>query len=348
MIYDVTLSDPYSAATLFGGVTNETTNRNATTHSSLHTVKAINDPNVATKQCVPTSVFALNGPTSYAKLVTGEPSRKSVNFHTLLAPEGNGVAYFVVDDYVKNSWSKYGLVKSMLNSSNGLFFFKFSYKDGMDAMLENGPWFIRNTPFILKMWNSDDYEWKPSGCLSDKVFGYVLDECPKKIVLNMLKNLKNPRQAIRGVPIGPKVGFKPTKQIHRLVSHKNGVSTTCKKKQVEVSRQEASNLNPFHVLNSIENDDDLERIDKSKIQTIEGKLFLVDDERKPLPKVVSKVNVDCDSEVEEVFLEQWRLTKWDDDYDSYNDDMYDSHDISDNLQVICDDFDIMVRGRKKK
>ncbi|GKC27861.1 hypothetical protein Tco_1035155, partial [Tanacetum coccineum] len=33
---------------------------------------------------------SLSGPTSYAKLVTGEPSRKSVNFRTLLAPAGNG------------------------------------------------------------------------------------------------------------------------------------------------------------------------------------------------------------------------------------------------------------------
>ncbi|GKG18341.1 reverse transcriptase domain-containing protein, partial [Tanacetum coccineum] len=41
----------------------------------------------------------------------------------------------------------------MLNSSNGLIFFKFSSKDGMDAMLENGPLFIRNNPFILKKWD---------------------------------------------------------------------------------------------------------------------------------------------------------------------------------------------------
>nr|GEV17824.1 putative reverse transcriptase domain-containing protein [Tanacetum cinerariifolium] len=31
------------------------------------------------------------------------------------------------------------------------------------------------------------------------VFGHVLDECPKKIVSDVMKNMKNPRQAIRGV-----------------------------------------------------------------------------------------------------------------------------------------------------
>nr|GEW04801.1 hypothetical protein [Tanacetum cinerariifolium] len=116
---------------------------------------------------------------SFSKLVTGEPNRKSANFHTLLWQIDNEVhvavlvefvsaisesfdylvygfflgkriAYHVVKYYVKNVWSKYALVKSMLNSANGLFFFKFSYRDEMDAMLENGPWVICNTPPISK------------------------------------------------------------------------------------------------------------------------------------------------------------------------------------------------------
>ncbi|GKB39614.1 zinc finger, CCHC-type containing protein [Tanacetum coccineum] len=37
-----------------------------------------------------------------------------------------------------------------------------------------------------------------------------------------------------------------------------------------------------------------------------------------------------------------------DDYDPYDDDMYENHDLSVHLQAICDDLDIMVRGRKKK
>ncbi|GJX77026.1 putative reverse transcriptase domain-containing protein [Tanacetum coccineum] len=35
-------------------------------------------------------------------------------------------------------------------NSKILFYFKFSSKDGMDSMLENGPWLIRNAPLILK------------------------------------------------------------------------------------------------------------------------------------------------------------------------------------------------------
>ncbi|GKB54913.1 reverse transcriptase domain-containing protein [Tanacetum coccineum] len=78
--------------------------------------------------------------TSYANLFTSESSRKSVNFRTLITQEHLG---------------KYGLVKSMLNSSTGLFFFQFSSMDGLDSLLENGPWFISNNSLILKKWNSD-------------------------------------------------------------------------------------------------------------------------------------------------------------------------------------------------
>nr|GEV96759.1 hypothetical protein [Tanacetum cinerariifolium] len=68
---------------------------------------------------------------------------------------GKWVAYPVIANYVRNTWRKYGLVKSMLNSSTGLFSFQFSSMDGLNAMLENGPWFICNHPLNLKMWNPD-------------------------------------------------------------------------------------------------------------------------------------------------------------------------------------------------
>ncbi|GKE35054.1 hypothetical protein Tco_1454376 [Tanacetum coccineum] len=49
------------------------------------------------------------------------------------------------------------------------------------------------------------------------------------------------------------------------------------------------------------------------------------------------------------FLEQWRDSYPDnDDYDPYDDDMYENHDLSEHLQSICDDLDITVRDRKKK
>ncbi|GJS55009.1 retrovirus-related pol polyprotein from transposon TNT 1-94 [Tanacetum coccineum] len=53
----------------------------------------------------------------------------------------------------KSTQGKFGLVKSMLNSSIRLFSFQFSSTEGLNSMLKNGPWFIRNHPHILRKWN---------------------------------------------------------------------------------------------------------------------------------------------------------------------------------------------------
>ncbi|GKE51252.1 hypothetical protein Tco_1486408 [Tanacetum coccineum] len=68
---------------------------------------------------------------------------------------GMQVAYPVVANYVRNTWGKYGLVLSMFSSSTKLFSFQFSSMDSLDAMLENGRWFIRNNPLILRKWHPD-------------------------------------------------------------------------------------------------------------------------------------------------------------------------------------------------
>ncbi|GJX41056.1 zinc knuckle CX2CX4HX4C containing protein [Tanacetum coccineum] len=90
-----------------------------------------------------------------------------------------------------------------------------------------------------------EYEWKPPRCLSCKVFRHVLNECPKKIVSDVVKILNNPRQATRGVPIGPKVSFKSTKQIYKLVSNKNGASTSGKKSKNGSSLTRDDDGNPL-------------------------------------------------------------------------------------------------------
>nr|GEY62342.1 hypothetical protein [Tanacetum cinerariifolium] len=66
------------------------------------------------------------------------------------------VAYPIVANYVRNTWGKYEIIHSMFSSSTGLFSFQFSSMDGLDAMLENGPWFIRNNSLILKKWIPDE------------------------------------------------------------------------------------------------------------------------------------------------------------------------------------------------
>ncbi|GJX04148.1 RNA-directed DNA polymerase, eukaryota, reverse transcriptase zinc-binding domain protein, partial [Tanacetum coccineum] len=159
----------------------------------------------------------------------GDASRKSMNFCTLITSTRNGA------DVVVTLESIQGLANGLLNR------LMFSSKDGLDAMLENGPWFIRINPLILKKWDPDVNLLKEDvsnvlvwvklhsvpmmvfsedglsaiatklgtplmidSCSSCKVFGHVLNERPKKIVPNVVKNLNNSRQAVRGVPVGPK------------------------------------------------------------------------------------------------------------------------------------------------
>ncbi|GJW29831.1 hypothetical protein Tco_0046706 [Tanacetum coccineum] len=228
----------------------------------------------------------------------------------ILQMKGKRVAYPVVDNYVKNTLSKYGLVKSMLNPSNMLFFFKFSSKDGMDAMLENGPWGrssyaramielrdnieLKDTIFVAmpKLVGEGfymctirvEYVWKPPKHLSCKVFGYVLDECPKKIISDAMKNLKNPRQATRGVQVGP-----------------NGANTSGKKKQAEMPSKEAIGKRSLNVAHgSSSNTPIIDKIDKLERQILDGKLMFVIGDGNSL---VATSNVDSDSEVEVVFDE---------------------------------------------
>ncbi|GJU15768.1 probable leucine-rich repeat receptor-like protein kinase [Tanacetum coccineum] len=66
---------------------------------------------------------------------------------------GKQVAYPVVANYVRNTWGKYGLARSMFSSSTGLYSFQFITMEGLEAMLENGLWFIRNNLLLLKKWH---------------------------------------------------------------------------------------------------------------------------------------------------------------------------------------------------
>ncbi|GKC83605.1 hypothetical protein Tco_1139322, partial [Tanacetum coccineum] len=306
--------------------------------------------------------IALSLSISYAKLITGEPSRKTVNFRTLLSPARNGadvaislesvraiserfantfygfflgkrVVYPVVANYAKNAWSKYGLVKSILNSSNGLFFLKFGSKDGMDVMLENGTLLMLDSYTIV--------------VAISKLVGEGFYMC------TILKNLKNPRQAVRGVQVGPKVGFKPTKQVYKPVSNKNSVSTSGKKKQAKELDERI--VIPTHLMDLIQLKMMMTWVRMGRIQSRLGRGQNSDSE---VEEVVNEhalfvastdlKSVNDNGHGNDSLLKQWREVKRDDDYDCYDDDMYESHDTYQNLQGICDDFDITVRGWKKK
>nr|GEY54900.1 hypothetical protein [Tanacetum cinerariifolium] len=74
-----------------------------------------------------------------------------------------------------------------------------------------------------------------------------------------------PRKTFRGFNIGPKVYFKPSKQVYKTMSNKNEASTSCTKKSHEPTTTKVGSSNPFDVLNPLENDVDLVANDVAKV-----------------------------------------------------------------------------------
>nr|GEU96133.1 hypothetical protein [Tanacetum cinerariifolium] len=232
---------------------------------------------------------SMGGPMAQRVTVTGNSSRTHDSSTATLVVDGLSL----VANYVQNTWSKYGLVKSMLNSN-----------DGLDAMLENGPW-----------------------CSSCKLFGHILDDFPNNIVSDVEKNLKNPKQAARGVQVGRKVDFKPLKQVYRPVSNRNNDSSSVKKKQVVVASNEVSHSNQFDVFNLVEKDNELGYIYENVDSDSEVK-DVVDDPAVFISSTGLKRGSDSGYGINSL-LEQWMTTKQDDDdNDPYDDDLYESHDMS--------------------
>ncbi|GJU81440.1 hypothetical protein Tco_1283805 [Tanacetum coccineum] len=349
------------------------------------------------------------GKSLYAN-ITSKLSGKKVNVCTLFARGGNGidvvvsmdsiraisepfantaygfflgknVAYLVVANYVRNTWGKYGLILSMFSSSTGLFSFQFSSMNGLDAMLENGPWssYARvmielradvelkdNIVMVMPKITREgyytcnvhvEYEWKPPRCSSCKVFGHIHEECPKNTGASEKNTMKKPSQTSRGVP--------------------STVGSSGNKKKGSEPIIEVSNSNPFDVLNSVDNDVEFGTNEGTTNlvnngATSSGSLFMhvdnIDKEGNPLKKVEFPGEDDTKDEVASVdndmahslayergfgtqsLLEQWRDLYGNGDYDDdpYDDDMYEGRDLSHELQSICDNLDIHVRGRKKK
>ncbi|GKA43801.1 zinc knuckle CX2CX4HX4C containing protein [Tanacetum coccineum] len=117
---------------------------------------------------------------TYADMLHKTPNKKSVRLKELRNPEivegaavalpmdavdaissrfantlfgyfiGKRLAFPLVENYVKNTWAKYGLKRIQLHE--GFFMFQFNTKEGMESVMENGPWLIRYVPLILNVW----------------------------------------------------------------------------------------------------------------------------------------------------------------------------------------------------
>ncbi|GKA43629.1 nucleotide-binding alpha-beta plait domain-containing protein [Tanacetum coccineum] len=66
---------------------------------------------------------------------------------------GKSLAFPVVQNYVNNTWEEFGLQKVMRND-DGVFMLKFASEEGLEQVLQRGPWMIRKSPIILTKWSS--------------------------------------------------------------------------------------------------------------------------------------------------------------------------------------------------
>ncbi|GKC06006.1 hypothetical protein Tco_0997616 [Tanacetum coccineum] len=335
---------------------------------------------------VTTSAGNAPGNSSYAN-VTSKPSWKKLNFRTLFTPRvwvklhGVPVTAFS-EDGLSSIATKLGTLLMLDSYTAHMCMQSCGWSSYAKAMIELRADVELNDNIVAVMPKITregyytcnicvEYEWKPPRCACCKVFGHVLEECPKNISAGATKNLKKTSQTPKGILVGQKIGFKP-KQVFQPVSKKSTANTCGKKKNNSESTKEVSKSNPFEVLTLVDNDVELgtnggisNSADKGTINVSSN------DDGNPL---VPTCIMDCDSEVEVVFdettnlrlskngkdgsdkvygtnslLEQWRDSYPDnDDYDPYDDDMYENHDMSEHLQSICDDLDITVYGRKKK
>ncbi|GKE74829.1 beta-caryophyllene synthase, partial [Tanacetum coccineum] len=194
---------------------------------------------------------------------------------------GKRVAYPVVANYVRKTWGKFGLVRSIFSSSTGLFSFQFTFMDGLNSMLENDPWFIRSHPIILTKWNPDVNLLKedvgnvpvwvklhgvPVMAFSQDELSAIATKLGTPIMLNSytadmcLQSWRRSSYARVMIELRIDVELKDTIVVKCPKNPGLGTGASATKKKPSQahkgmdSNNMVSDLNPFDVLNSVDND----------------------------------------------------------------------------------------------
>nr|GEY89886.1 hypothetical protein [Tanacetum cinerariifolium] len=297
--------------------------------------------------------------------VTRKPSRKKLNIHTLFTPRGNGIDVVVPVEPIRAirtlgvnmGLSSYARVMIELQADVEL-------KDNIILAM---PKIIGESHYICNVYV--EYEWKPPRCVCCKVFIHTHKECLKNTGVGEKKTLKKPSQTSQGVPVGPKMDFKPQKE-YRPVPKKSNASSSGNKNEGVVPTIEVSNLNLFEVLNLVDNAMEqgtnggttnlvnnkatssgssfmiidhsstmttpiIDKIRKFEELLTSGKATLVDGAGNPLKKVEYPDDYDSEDEVALVDNDMARSMA-SERVDPYDDDMYKGHDLPPELQAICD------------
>nr|GEW92373.1 hypothetical protein [Tanacetum cinerariifolium] len=123
----------------------------------------------------------------------------------------NRLAFSLVENYVKNTWAKYGLKRIQLHEE--FFLFQFNTKEGMESVLENGPWLIRRVPLLLNEWTTNTILKKMR--LSVYQFGLrctmfllwrILISAYARVLTEIAADVKQVKSLIIAIPMGNNEG----------------------------------------------------------------------------------------------------------------------------------------------
>ncbi|GJT27692.1 beta-caryophyllene synthase [Tanacetum coccineum] len=314
--------------------------------------------------------------------VTSKPSGKKVNFYNLFTPGDNGidvvvlvesirviserfanttygfflgkrVAYPIVANYVRNTWGKYGLVRLMFSSSIGLFSFQFSSIDGLDAMLENGPWFIQNNPLILKKWHPDVNLLKedvstvlvwgklhgvPVTAFSEDGLSVIATKLGGGETKNLKKTSQAPKSILVGVDSTNKVSDSNPFEVLNSVDNDVEMGTNGGTSNLDNNEANSSGSSFWNVENSSTSTTHvMDKIRKFENLVIDGQAILVDKAGNPLKKVEYPGDHDSEDEVTSIDNDMARDLASERTRFSTQ-----SQDLSEEIQSICDKLDIRV------
>nr|GEY12644.1 putative zinc finger, CCHC-type [Tanacetum cinerariifolium] len=269
---------------------------------------------------------------------------------------GKSIAFSVVQNYVNNTWGKFGLQK-LMSSDNGVFLFKFSTKDGIDQVFQRGPLMIRNSLIILTKWSSKlslkksekkeviiailneegdryikevirvEYDWKPPHCDECKIFGHGPLQCPKRVV----EPFANPFE--KNCVISKPMSDMDTGHVDSGSIFKPGISEPCMEANVAFT--------------SDTNDKEVNECNKSVTEEVkvtkEGSLWK---RIKATHEVSTSKDLDDESNEDEVCMPDSMPGRgFLDDLDCY--DSYEArvYDLSEQIQSFCDPCDIRMNSR---
>ncbi|GKC89847.1 primary amine oxidase-like protein [Tanacetum coccineum] len=213
---------------------------------------------------------------------------------------------------------------------------KFSSTEGIDSVLRDGPWMIRGIPIFLNKWSpsvsllKDDLSRVPVWVKFHDVplVAYTSDGF-SLIATKIALNVNNP--IIEEVVTGSEATTSGTQE--------EGHSSTpiVEKINVLVIQIREGNLCWWMMMGNLRR-----WLIIRLIQTVMMMLNLL---KMKLQIFLTSKGVGYGPKS---LWEQWRDTTVDIEYDPYDDDMYESRKITENIQTIWDHFDINVHGRKMK